>query len=113
MPDWKYESYKGIDPGLLQQMVNMRSKNAAGIDAFSQGAFGDSNQHGAMGFIQQMMKQQQQQKAMQQLMQQMGGQGQSPNMMQQPGAGMPNPMMQSMGQQTTMMQDPLGLFGGQ
>lgn len=113
MPDWNQAQYQGINPGLLQQLVNMPSKNAAGINALSQGVFGDSNQHGAMGSLQNMIQKQQQQKSLQQLMQSLqggGGQGQQ-SMMQQPGGGMPNPMAQSMGQNTTMMNDPLGIFG--
>jgi hypothetical protein len=78
MPEWNQAKYQGIDPGLLQQLVNMPSKNAAGINAFSQGAFGDSNQHGAMGAIQGMVQKNQQQQTLQKLMQQLQGQGQQP-----------------------------------
>lgn len=111
MPDWKYNQTPTIPTDLLNQLINAPSKNAAGINAFSQGAFGDSNQHGAMGAIQGMMQKQQQQKTMQEMINafQNGQQGNSAFGGQM--GGSQNPMMKAMGQNTTMNQDPLGLFG--
>jgi hypothetical protein len=88
MPEWQWNPYKGIDPQLLMAQVNRPSASAAGLNAFSQGLFGDSNQHGALGSIEQMIKQQKQKQLVQQLVSAMGQQGAPQQGPQLPGAGM-------------------------
>lgn len=109
---WNYNDYQGIDPNLLRDLVNKPSPKAQGLSALTQGIFGQQNQNsGVNGAISQIPQIMQQQK-MKQLIQQLTS-GQKQGSSPQQGAGIPNPFMQSIGKNTTMDQDPLGLFGGQ
>jgi len=101
----------GLPPGLLQMLASVPSKKAAGQDAFTQNFFPGVNK--AIDITNQGNQQKQQNNRIAQLLQQLrGGQLQMPQGQPQAQAPMPNPMQQSMGQNSTMMNgDPLGLFG--
>lgn len=108
MSDWQYQPYQGVNPGLLQDQVNAPNKQASGLSALTNSAFPGINNS-----IQQLVQSGRINKLISSLL----GSGSTPqlgiNMSAQGGqSGMPNPMQQSIGQQTTMMQDPLGLLGG-
>jgi hypothetical protein len=92
----------GINPGLLQLLAQLPSKQAAGKDAFTQNFFPGVNR--AIDITAQGNQQKQQQNRIAQLLQQMrGGQPQQPQM---------PPQQQSMAMpQQGANQDPLGLFG--
>jgi hypothetical protein len=100
-----------IPEGLLQMLASVPSKQASGQNAFTQNFFPGLNN--AMGIANQGYKQKNQQNQISQLLQQLrGGQPQMPQGQPQAQAPMPNPMQQSIGQNSTMINgDPLGLFG--
>lgn len=105
MPDWNYQPYRGINPQLLQSMVNMPSKSASGLNALSSGLSDGFGSGGIGGNLQQMI----QNSAMKKIIAQYGG-NQMPQGQSQMSPGMPSPTQNSM-TGGGMTSGPGGMFG--
>lgn len=101
----------GIPTALLKEAIT--SSEGDGKNIFAQNFFPGLNK--AVDIFANSQHQKNQQNQIAQLLQQLrGGQPQMFQGMSQQQAPMPNPMQQSIGNNSTMMNnDPLGLFGGQ